>query len=84
VIADARDLIYEHLQQFGPTQACEKLTEVHGVKISRESVPRIMREKGIWKPREVKRPPVHPMRARRACFGELVQIDGPPYAWFED
>ena len=23
-------------------------------------------------------------RHRRACFGELVQIDGSPHAWFED
>jgi hypothetical protein len=24
------------------------------------------------------------MRERRACFGELVQIDGSPHAWFEE
>jgi hypothetical protein len=24
------------------------------------------------------------MRERRACFGELIQIDGSPHAWFED
>jgi hypothetical protein len=24
------------------------------------------------------------MRERRACFGELVQMDGSPHAWFED
>ena len=24
------------------------------------------------------------MRLRRACLGELVQIDGSPHAWFED
>ena len=24
------------------------------------------------------------MRPRRACLGELVQIDGSPHAWFED
>ena len=23
------------------------------------------------------------MRARRACFGELIQIDGSPHDWFE-
>jgi hypothetical protein len=26
---------------------------------------------------------VHQMRERRACFGELVQIDGSPHDWFE-
>ena len=25
----------------------------------------------------------HQLRERRACFGELVQIDGSPHAWFE-
>lgn len=84
VVAKVRDLIYERYEDFGPTLAHEKLTEVHGLKLSRESVRRIMIEEGIWKPRKVKRPPVHQMRERRACFGELVQIDGSPHAWFED
>jgi len=26
---------------------------------------------------------VHQRRPRRACFGELVQIDGSPHDWFE-
>jgi len=38
----------------------------------------------MWKPRKVKRPPVHQMRERRVCFGESVQIYGSPHAWFED
>ena len=84
VITQARELIYERYHDFGPTLAQEKLAEIHGLEISRESVRRIMIEEGIWKPRKVKRPPVHQMRERRACFGELVQIDGSPHAWFED
>jgi hypothetical protein len=27
---------------------------------------------------------VHPLRERRACFGELVQVDGSDHAWFEE
>ena len=42
-----------------------------------------MIEERIWKPKRAKRPPTHQMRERRACFGELVQIDGSDYAWFE-
>jgi hypothetical protein len=38
---------------------------------------------GIWKPKRTKKPPVHQMRERRACFGELVQIDGSDHDWFE-
>ena len=78
------DLIQEKYADFGPTLAHEKLTEVHQLPLSRESVRRIMIEERIWKPKRAKRPPSHPMRERRACFGELVQIDGSDYPWFED
>nr|MBC8504277.1 ISNCY family transposase [Chloroflexota bacterium] len=84
VVTQARDLIYERYDDFGPTLAHEKLTEIHGLKISRESVRGLMITEGLWKPKKLKRPPVHQMRERRACFGELVQIDGSPHAWFED
>jgi transposase len=84
LIQQARDLIYEHYQDFGPTLAHEKLTEIHHLDLSRETVRRILIEEGLWKPRRVSKPPVHQMRERRACFGELVQIDGSDHAWFED
>jgi transposase len=83
VIQQALDLIKEKYADFGPTLAHEKLTEVHKIPLSRESVRRIMIEERIWKPKRAKRPPTHQMRERRACFGELVQIDGSDYAWFE-
>ena len=35
------------------------------------------------KPKRAKLPAAHPLRERRACFGELVQIDGSQHAWFE-
>src|SRR4030042_1394833 len=57
-------------------EAAEKLTEVHQLQLSRESVRRIMIEEGVWKPKRAKQPSAHQMRERRACFGELVQIDG--------
>jgi len=84
VIEQARDLIYERYADFGPTLAHEKLSEIHDLKISRESVRSLMIAEGLWKSRKLKHPPVHQMRERRACFGELVQIDGSPHAWFED
>jgi hypothetical protein len=37
----------------------------------------------LWKPKRAKQPSAHQMRERRACFGELVQIDGSDHAWFE-
>ncbi len=80
----ALDLLKEKYPDFGPTLAHEKLTEVHGMVISRESVRKLMIAEKMWKPKRAKEPPVHQMRERRACFGELVQIDGSEHAWFED
>jgi transposase len=79
----AIDLLYKHYRDFGPTLAHEKLTEKHNLRISRESVRRIMIAEELWKPKRAKQPSAHQMRERRACFGELVQIDGSDHAWFE-
>jgi len=80
----AIDLIHSRYHDFGPTLAHEKLSEVHKLDLSVESVRQIMIAEGLWKPRKAKRRAVHQMRLRRACRGELVQIDGSPHAWFED
>ena len=69
---------------FGPTLACEKLVEVEKISISDESVRQMMMAEGLWKAHKSAKVVVHQMRERRACFGELVQIDGSPHAWFED
>jgi transposase len=83
LVQEVLDLIKARYADFGPTLAHEKLTEVHKLQISRESVRRIMIAEQIWKPKRAKQPAVHQMRERRACFGELVQIDGSEHAWFE-
>lgn len=68
---------------FGPTLAHEKLTEVHHLKIGRETVRSLMIDIGLRKLHRRRRPVVHPLRERRARCGELVQIDGSPFDWFE-
>ena len=78
------DLIKEKYVDFGPTLAHEKLREVHKIEISRESVRKLMIAEGIWKPKRAKQPSTHQMRERRACLGELVQIDGSDHTWFEE
>ena len=83
-VQKAIDLICEHYRDFGPTLAHEKLIEKHGLRLSRESVRGIMIAEGWWKPKRAKKAQVHPMRERRACLGELVQIDGSEHAWFEE
>jgi transposase len=83
-VQKAIDLICEHYRDFGPTLAHEKLTEKHDLRLSRESVRGIMIAEGWWKPKRAKKLHVHQMRERRACLGELVQIDGSEHAWFEE
>lgn len=80
----ALELLHTRYADFGPTFAHEKLTEVHHLTLGRETVRGLMIQAGLWQSRQVRRPVIHPLRERRARFGELVQIDGSPYAWFED
>jgi hypothetical protein len=84
VVQQALDLIKKKYADFGPTLAHEKLLEIDRLRISRESVRKIMMEEGLWKPRRAKPAAVHQLREPRACFGELIQIDGSDHAWFEE
>ena len=79
----ALSLLKGKYKGFGPTLACEKLVEIEELKISVESVRQLMITEDLWKPRKARKVAVHQMRSRRACFGELVQIDGSPHDWFE-
>ena len=80
----AMALVRERYADFGPTLAAEKLTELHGFGISRETLRHWMIEDGLWIDRRHRLPSVHQPRNRRECIGELVQIDGSDHAWFED
>jgi len=42
-----------------------------------------MAEAGLWKAKKQRVPKVYQQRPRRACEGELIQVDGSPFAWFE-
>ena len=79
----AIELIGTHYRDFGPTLACEKLAELHGIKRSVESTRQIMIKAGYWQPKQGGTVCAHPIRERRARFGELIQIDGSPHDWFE-
>jgi hypothetical protein len=69
---------------FGPTLAAEKLRERHGVDLAVETVRTLMVAGGLWVPRRLRAPKIQQPRSRRACLGELVQIDGCDHRWFED
>jgi hypothetical protein len=84
-VADhAFSILREHYADFGPTLAAEKLRERHGVRLAVETVRSLMIAGGLWLPRRLRPPKIHQPRPRRACVGELIQIDGCEHAWFED
>src|SRR5476649_681010 len=80
----ALSIIRERYADFGPTLACEKLAEQHDLVLAKETVRRLMTQSGLWIPRKLRAPKIHQPRYRRACTGELVQIDGCDHHWFED
>jgi transposase len=81
---EAVRLVGELYAGFGPTLAREKLLEVHGIALSKETLRRLMVSQGLWRQRRRKKPKAHPRRERRARRGELLQIDGSQHHWLED
>ncbi|PYE22291.1 integrase-like protein, partial [Rhizobium sp. PP-CC-3A-592] len=79
----AMTLVRERYADFGPTLATEKLAERDGLRVSRETVRSWMVDAGLWLSRKQRRT-FHRPRLRREAYGELVQIDGSEYRWFED
>jgi hypothetical protein len=77
-------IIRERYADFGPTLACEKLYECHGIRLAKETVRRLMTDVGLWILRRQRPPKIYLPRARRSCLGELVQIDGSDHRWFEE
>jgi Winged helix-turn helix len=81
--AAAIGIIRERYSDFGPTLAAEKLAELHGIHLARETVRQWMIAAGLWKDRRTRLKAVHQPRYRRDCLGELIQIDGSEHWWFE-
>lgn len=75
-------LFREQYKDFNLVHATEKLSEVHGITLSDETLRLWLNEAEIpYKRRKVKKH--RQRRERRAHFGELVQIDGSHHDWFE-
>ncbi|HHY0507393.1 TPA: ISNCY family transposase [Vibrio parahaemolyticus] len=77
------ELIQTHYHDFGPTLISEKLSEIHNIKLSNETIRQWMIVSNLWTPKQKKRRKVYQPRARRDCLGELIQLDGSPHDWFE-
>ena len=80
---EALALIKANYADFGPTLAREKLAERHGIHLGVETLRQWMLAEDLWRDRRQRLKPVHQPRYRRACVGELVQIDGSEHWWFE-
>ncbi|HEV7309468.1 ISNCY family transposase [Ensifer sp.] len=79
----AMAIVRERYVDFGPTLAAEKLVELDGLTVSRETLRQWMADAGLWLSRKQRRT-FHQPRLRREAYGELVQIDGSEHRWFED
>jgi hypothetical protein len=66
---------------FGPTLAAEKLQE-EGLAVDHETLRRWLLAEGRWSVRR-RRQQHRQWRERRACFGQMVQMDGSEHDWFE-
>lgn len=61
----------------------EKLHEVEGIAIGRETLRQRLRAAGLGPPRR-RRPPAHRQRRpRRPREGEMLQVDGSPHDWLQ-
>ncbi len=66
---------------FGPTFAAEKLAG-EGLTVGPQTLRRWLIAEGLWQ-RKRRRDPHRSRRPRRACFGELVQMDASVHDWLE-
>ncbi len=75
-------LCREKYKDFGPTLASEKLFEIDKIKLDSETL-RLWFIEGHIIYRSRRKRPHRQWRQRKACFGEMVQMDGSHHDWFE-
>jgi hypothetical protein len=75
------ELIQTTYRDFNDCHCTEKLREVEGLAVSRDTVRRLRRALGL-PPKRRRRPPQHrTRRPRRPAMGALVLLDGSPFDW---
>lgn len=77
----ALKLYKELYYDFGPTLAAEHLRRDHGFEMCTETLRQWLLMTGLWS-RHRRRKAYRTRRERRACFGDLLQIDGSIHEWF--
>lgn len=82
---EVQERILQRYQQryadFGPTLATEHLSR-EGLKVDHETLRRWLLARELWSVKR-RRQKHRQWRERKACFGELVQMDGSHHDWFE-
>src|SRR3981189_166025 len=68
--AEGIGVIRERYPDFGPTLAAEKLAELHGIHLARETLRQWMMMAGLWEDTRARLKPIHQPRHRRDCVGE--------------
>ena len=69
---------------FNDHHLCEKLVEVEGLSLSRETLRRVLRSAGLGSPRK-RRAPAHRLRRlARAREGEMLLLDASLHRWLEE
>ncbi|OIP96413.1 hypothetical protein AUK40_05000 [Candidatus Wirthbacteria bacterium CG2_30_54_11] len=76
-------IIRKDYGDFSPAFAYEKLVERGEISFSCERLRQEMVRQDLHRPRRTHAMNIHQSRERRARYGELVQGDGSPHAWFE-
>jgi hypothetical protein len=67
--------------EMGPTLAAEQLLEHHKIRVSPETLRKVMIRSGIWAlKRQIQMR--RRRRERRTVFGVMIQLDGSPHNWF--
>ena len=81
--AKALRLCKTRYEGFSPTLAAEKLFEINGIELSRETLRGWFKQNDIPYQTRKKRPHRN-WRERKHRFGEMEQVDGSHHDWFED
>ena len=69
---------------FNDHHLCEKLGEVEGLSLGRETLRRLLRSAGLGSPRKRRAPTHRQRRLARAREGEMLLLDASLHRWLED
>src|SRR6267154_1700449 len=69
---------------FNDHHLCEKLGEIEGISLGRETLRRLLRQNGLGSPKKRRAPTHRQRRLCRAREGEMLLLDGSLHRWLED